>query len=1357
MKVPCSTALHFFRSAAQKGLPLTGFLNKFIGTVLLMSLLIFPAYAINEDYKITASDGAMFDNFGRSVAVSSDRIVVGHPYDHDRGSYSGSIYIYDWDGSQWNETKIKASDAAASDRFGQSVSVSGDRIVVGSYKDDDNGTDSGSIYIYDWDGSQWNETKITASGGAASDWFGESVSVSGDRIVVGSYWDDDNGYSSGSAYIYDWDGSQWNETKITASDGAASDNFGQSVSVSGDRIVIGSPFDEDNGVDGGSVYIYDWNDNQWNETKLTASDGAASDLFGLSVSVSGDRIIAGSLGDDDNGYSSGSAYIYDWDGSQWDETKITASDSAEGDLFGRSVSVSGDRIVVGSYSDDDNGLDSGSAYIYDWEGSQWNETKLTASDGVAISYFGYSVSVSGDRIVVGSHLDNGNGIDSGAAYVFNIDTTHPALVNNEILPVNEGDTGIITTNYLSSSDIETDDNSIVYTLTNLPVNGTLLRNGIGLNLDDIFTQADIIANLVTYSHNDSNTIVDSFNFDLSDLKGNVLPNQTFTINITPIDDDSPIITANQPLTVIEGASGTIILDQLSAADTETDDDIILYKIASLPMYGTLFNYTSPLGINDVFTQHDIFSSFITYTHNGNGTIPDSFYFNVGDTNTNFLLNQTFSINVISDGSSGIGANYINASTIASSITNSDDSSQSVSIGFNFPFYGNTYSALYISTNGYISFGSGYSTYSNQNIPSTSSPNNIIAPFWDDLNPANTGDIFYQTVGLSPNRIFVVEWRNVTHYPSGTDYSFEIQLEESTSTIRFLYGSMNGSYADGSSATIGIENSMGTVAVKHSYNQASSVSSNSVIEFLTSDGGNSYSLSVPSVVPVSLSVPETVKEGDGVLLLMGSASIVSPLPSDLIINLNSSDITELITPVTVTIPAGQASVSFNITIFDDTDSDGSQNVTLTANGAGISGETKIISVLDNDVSHFSWETIDSPFNIVAPISTNITARDPDGDIAQSFNSTVNLEGHLGLFVGTVEVLTFVAYADTNTTSGEYPKMLTAISNHFTDYNEISTTTTDPSTLSVELAGKHVFLIPEQENYLANESVLTNLGTSWSSVLNNFVNNGGIVIVCSYSKDEHRILTESGLMSLTKLTIGSETVSKSLDHTLTEGISSSFYGYYMHKYSTTDGTVVLESASSGQGVVISRDVGSGHVIMLGSDFYTINTDMDRILANTVKWAQTGSESFAITPSDSGTFNNGSWSGQVTISNTSGDISLTADDANGHIGVSNTFLVFLDTDSDGITDDDEIAIFGTNPNNADTDGDSLEDGWEIVRDLDPLSYSDASEVLWHLYYINSAIATEGGADLVIKTQQVGYNLVHEPDLHLTPVLIGPHPEPR
>ena len=359
--------------------------------------------------KLLASDGAAADIFGRAVSVSGDVVVIGAA-DDDNATDSGSAYVYRWNGTSYDEFKLTASDSRHLGHFGYSVAVSGDNVVVGA------ASDLGA-YVYHWNGTSYDEIKLTSSNGVFA---GYSVSISGDVLVVGTHTDNENGTHSGSAYVYRWNGSNYDEYKLTASDGTEYDYFGCSVSVSGDVVVVGAREDDDNGSDSGSAYVYRWNDTSYDEFKLTASDGAAGDYFGSSVSVSGDVVVVGAYMDDDNGDNSGSAYVYRWNGTSYDEYKLTASDGAASDYFGQSVSVSGDIVVVGSPLDSDDGLYSGSAYYYQWNGTGYEEVKLAAAN-TAGDQFGCSVAISGDKVVIGAIYDDDNGVSSGSAYVFDLD------------------------------------------------------------------------------------------------------------------------------------------------------------------------------------------------------------------------------------------------------------------------------------------------------------------------------------------------------------------------------------------------------------------------------------------------------------------------------------------------------------------------------------------------------------------------------------------------------------------------------------------------------------------------------------------------------------------------------------------------------------------------------------------------------------------------------------------------------------------------------------------------------------------------------------------------------------------------
>ena len=403
-------------------------------------------------YKLLARDGASEDRFGWSVSISGDgtTAIVGAIWDDDNGTNSGSAYVYRFDGTDWIETKLLASDGASDDHFGISVSISSDgtTAIVGASGDDDNGfSHAGSVYVFRYDGSNWgtdsgvigirNENqKLIASDGDYGQ-FGRSVSISGDgtTAIVGAYRDNDNGQNSGSVYIYstvdsdDFPPGVWQETKLLASDGVYGDHFGSSVSISGDgtTVIVGAYWSKFG--NSGSAYIYSLIDGVWQETKLTASDGAVGDWFGGSVSISSDGttvIVGAHLADNNTLPDAGAAYIFRRTSSNGDFTwkqqaKLTASEVMPEDYFGWSVSISDDTVVIGTPQNDDNVALSGSAYVFRRNGDVWTQTvRLLPSDGEGGERFGCSVSISSDGIttIVGARYDRDNGFQSGSAYIY---------------------------------------------------------------------------------------------------------------------------------------------------------------------------------------------------------------------------------------------------------------------------------------------------------------------------------------------------------------------------------------------------------------------------------------------------------------------------------------------------------------------------------------------------------------------------------------------------------------------------------------------------------------------------------------------------------------------------------------------------------------------------------------------------------------------------------------------------------------------------------------------------------------------------------------------------------------------------
>jgi len=362
------------------------------------------------------------------VAVFGDTIVVGDGQD-DIVLGKGNAYIYTRSGNAWTEeAKLVPGDGAASE-FGVTVATNGDTVVIGAQRENDDGI--GGVYVYTRLDSVWTEqARLTASDGSTYDGYGANVSIDRNTIVIGAVLSrtvDDFGYCG--AYVYTFSGAVWTEqAKLTASVGVSSSYFGRSVAIDGDTIVIGANTDNVEGCSGtcGSAYVYTRSGAVWTEqAKLTASDGDYVDDIGFSVAINGDTVVVGAYGDKASAATStypcfsGSPYVYTHFESGWTEqARLEASIRCGVDFFGRSVAIDGDTIVIGASGDDtdEKGFKSGSVYVYKRSDTIWNEQiMVTASDGSREQGFGYSVAFDGDSIVIGAFEQN---TFVGKAYFF---------------------------------------------------------------------------------------------------------------------------------------------------------------------------------------------------------------------------------------------------------------------------------------------------------------------------------------------------------------------------------------------------------------------------------------------------------------------------------------------------------------------------------------------------------------------------------------------------------------------------------------------------------------------------------------------------------------------------------------------------------------------------------------------------------------------------------------------------------------------------------------------------------------------------------------------------------------------------
>ena len=395
-----------------------------------------------ELQQVKASVPSELASFGNSVAIDGNTVVIG---EEAYNSYGGRAYVFEYDAQTHTYTQVailSSSSTKADDYFGRSVAVSGDTVVIGAVYNDDNGSNSGTVYIYEKPPTGWEDTtqeNARLNPSTVGHAFGESVAISGDTIVIGAESEGEVQGETGVAYIYEKPAGGWRDSDretamLKASDAGSGDYFGRSVAISGDTVIIGA-FKEDNiNTDSGAAYIYEkpingWVDSNQERAKLKASDADKYDKFGYSVAISGDTVVIGARFDDEINEDSGAAYIYEkpidgWADSTQEDAKLKASDADKYDYFGKSVAISGDTVVVGANGDDEIESSSGAVYVYKkpqigWRDSAFEDAKLKASDIKAVTgagTLGKCVAISGDTLVAGAS-DNGGSLE-GAAYIF---------------------------------------------------------------------------------------------------------------------------------------------------------------------------------------------------------------------------------------------------------------------------------------------------------------------------------------------------------------------------------------------------------------------------------------------------------------------------------------------------------------------------------------------------------------------------------------------------------------------------------------------------------------------------------------------------------------------------------------------------------------------------------------------------------------------------------------------------------------------------------------------------------------------------------------------------------------------------
>ncbi len=374
--------------------------------------------------KLTANDGVARDYFGRSVAVSGDTVIVGAPSNAFGDTTQGAAYIFLRNGTAWTlQQKLTAPDSAPGDPegFGVSVAITGDTVIVGA----PGHAEEGAAYVFIRNGTIWTlQRKFTPNDdptSGANSQFGRGVAISGETVVIGSAGDDE-----GFAHVFVRDITTWTlqATLSAGESGGQSGFFGDSVAISGNAAVIGDPSDDiGSNIRQGSAYIFVRCGTMWaRQQKLLASDGAAFDDFGTSVAISGGTVVIGSPGHQIGSNSAqGSAYTFVYSDPTWtQQQKLIAGDGTPFSRFGTAVAVLGNTAVIGSpFGENQTTRERGSAYVFVRNGTTWTfNERIRASDGANFDVFGSSVAISADLVVAGAPQDGiGANVEQGSAYV----------------------------------------------------------------------------------------------------------------------------------------------------------------------------------------------------------------------------------------------------------------------------------------------------------------------------------------------------------------------------------------------------------------------------------------------------------------------------------------------------------------------------------------------------------------------------------------------------------------------------------------------------------------------------------------------------------------------------------------------------------------------------------------------------------------------------------------------------------------------------------------------------------------------------------------------------------------------------
>jgi hypothetical protein len=428
------------------------------------------------------------DQSGYSVSFNEDATImaIGAKTNDGMGGDSGHVRVYQFSSDSWSQLGSDIDGEASTNYSGHSVSLSSDgkTVAIGAPYNSDNGTHSGHVRVYQLKNDSWTQLGLDINGEASYNYSGQSISLSSDgtTLAIGSPYNDDNGSNSGHVRVYNYYLGFWIQLGSDINGEVSSDYSGWSVSLSSDgtTLAVGAPYNDGNESDSGHVRIYNYNGTSWSQLGEDIDGEAANDQSGYSVSLSSDgtTLAIGANKNDGNGNDSGHVRIYNYDGTAWSQLGFDIDGEAANDQSGYSVSLSSDGNIVasGGYNNDGNGTDSGHVRVYSYDGTTWSQLSSDIDGEIGDDQSGHSVSLSSDgtTLAIGAIFNDGNGNQSGHVRVYNLiklTNNLPIASNVSAATLQNNDANI----HLVASDLDFDD--LTYSIVSEPSNGTASLSG----------------------------------------------------------------------------------------------------------------------------------------------------------------------------------------------------------------------------------------------------------------------------------------------------------------------------------------------------------------------------------------------------------------------------------------------------------------------------------------------------------------------------------------------------------------------------------------------------------------------------------------------------------------------------------------------------------------------------------------------------------------------------------------------------------------------------------------------------------------------------------------------------------------